>query len=250
MTRTQTITPLRQRMLDDMRLRNMADATRRSYVHSVADFSAFHGRSPDELTLEDGRDYQLHPAARGLKASSICPIMRALRVLYAVPLDRPEQAARIPLPRKADPIPAILSQDEVARLLAAVADLRMRALLTAVYAAGLRVSEVVRLQVTDIDSGRMTIRVREGKGGRDRYVMLSPQLLAILRAHWRRTRPRPWLFPVPDPSRPITTRTVRRVCRLAVETAGLDKAATVHTLRHCFATHLLEQGVDIRLIQG
>src|SRR5689334_8191184 len=231
MTRTQAVTPLRQRMLDDMRLRNMAAGTCRSYVRSVADFSAFHGRSPDELTLEDVRDYQLHLVARGLKAASICPIMSALRFLYAVTLDRPEDAARIPLPRKADPLPAILSPDEVARLLGAVADLWMRALLTTVYAAGLRVSEAVALQVTDIDSARMTIRVREGKGGRDRYVMLSPQLLAILRAHWRRVRPRPWLFPGPDPSRPITTRTVRRACRLAVEAAGLDKSATVHTIR-------------------
>ena len=116
MTQAQSVTPLRQRMLDDMKLRNMADATRRTYVRSVADFSAFHGRSPDELTLEDVRDYQLHLVARGLKASSICPIMSALRFLYAVTLDRPEQAARIPLPRKADPLPAILSRDEVARL--------------------------------------------------------------------------------------------------------------------------------------
>src|SRR3954469_12954604 len=166
---TRTITPLRRRMLDDMRLRNMAAGTRQIYVRSAANFSAFHGRSPDQLTLEDVRDYQLHLVARGLKASSICPIMGALRFLYAVTLDRPEQAAPIPLPRKADPLPAILSPDEVARLLTAVADLRMRALLTTIYAAGLRVSEVVGLQATDIDSGRMTIRVREGKGGCDRY---------------------------------------------------------------------------------
>jgi site-specific recombinase XerD len=250
MTQTQPITPLRRRMLDDMKLRNMAVSTRKVYVCSVAGFSAFHGRSPDELTLEDVRDYQLHLVARGLKASTICQVSSALRFLYAVTLDRPEQAARIPLPRKADPLPAILSREEVARLLGAVADLWMRALLTTVYAAGLRVSEVVGLQVSDIDSERMTIHVREGKGGRDRYVMLSPQLLAILRAHWRRTRSRPWLFPGPDPSRPITVRTVQRACREAVETAGLDKSVTVHTLRHCFATHLLEQGVDIRVIQG
>ena len=227
----------------------MVDGTRRTYIRSVADFSAFHGRSPDELTLEDVRDYQLHLVARGLKASSICPIMSALRFFYAVTLDRPEQAARIPLPRKADPLPAILSREEVARLLAAVADLWMRALLTTVYAAGLRVSEVVGLQVTDIDSARMTLHVREGKGQRDRYVMLSPQLLAILRIHWRRTRSRPWLFPGPDPARPITVRTVQRACREAVEAAGLDKSVTVHTLWHSFATHLLEQGVDIRVIQ-
>jgi integrase/recombinase XerD len=250
MFQTQPVTPLRRRMLDDMKLRNLAAGTRRIYVHSVAGFSAFHGRSPDELTLEDVRDYQLHLVARGLKASSICQIMSALRFFYAVTLGRPEEAARIPLPRKADPLPAILSRDEVARLLTSVADPKMRTLLTTVYAAGLRVSEAVALQVGDIDNARMMIHVREGKGGRDRYVMLSPQLLAILRAHWRRTRSRPWLFPGPDPSRPITTRTVRSACCAAVEAAGLDKSVTVHTLRHCFATHLLEQGVDIRVIQG
>ena len=137
----------------------------------------------------------------------------------------------------------------VKRLLTAVPDRQMRTLLTTVYAAGLRVSEVVGLQVGDIDSARMTIHVREGKGGRDRHVMLSPQLLAILRAHWRRTRPPSWLFPGPDPSCPITARSVQRACYQAVETAGLDKSVTVHTLRHSFATHLLEQGVDIRVIQ-
>src|SRR4051794_3168333 len=134
MTQTQAITPLRQRMLDDMKLRNMAKGTRRTYVRWVADFSAFHGRSPDELTLEDVRDYQPHLVARGLKASTICQITSALRFLYAVTLDRPEQAARIPLPRKADPLPAILSTDEVARLLGAISDLWMQALLTMVYA--------------------------------------------------------------------------------------------------------------------
>jgi integrase/recombinase XerD len=249
MAPTQPITPLRQRMLDDMKLRNMAVSTRKIYVASVAGFSAYHGRSPDELTLEDVRDYQLHLVARGLKASSICPIMSALRFFYGTTLGNREAAAEIPLPRKADPLPAILSQDEVKRLLTAVPDRQMRTLLTTVYAAGLRVSEVVGLQVGDIDSARMTIHVREGKGGRDRHVMLAPQLLAILRAHWRRTRPPSWLFPGPDPSCPITARSVQRACCQAVEIARLDKSVTVHTLRHSFATHLLEQGVDIRVIQ-
>ena len=199
MTQTQAVMPLRQRMLDDMKLRNMATGTRRSYVRSVADFSAFHGRSPDGLTLEDVRDYQLHLVARGLKASTICPIMSALRFFYGTTLGNREAAAEIPLPRKADPLPAILSQDEVARLLRSVANLRMRTLLTTVYAAGLRVSEAVALRVTDIDSGRMILHVRAGKGGRDRHVMLSAQLLAILREYWRRTRPPSWLFPGPDP---------------------------------------------------
>jgi site-specific recombinase XerD len=228
----------------------MAASTRKVYVSSVAGFSAYHGRSPDRLTLEDVRDYQLHLVARGLKASSICPIMTALRFFYGTTLGNREAAAQIPLPRKADPLPAILSREEVARLLTAVPDLKMRTLLTTVYAAGLRVSEAVGLQVGDIDSARMTIHVRAGKGGRDRHVMLSPQLLAILRGYWRRTRPRPWLFPGPDPSCPITARSVQRACREAVESAGLDKSVTVHALRHCFATHLLEQRVDIRVIQG
>jgi integrase/recombinase XerD len=244
------MTPLRRRMLDDMKLRNMAASTRKVHVAAVAGFSAYHGRSPDRLTLEDVRDYQLHLVARGLKASSICPIMSALRFFYGVTLGNREAAAEIPLPRKADPLPAILSREEMARLLTAVPGPKVRALLTTVYAAGLRASEVVGLEVTDIDSARMTIRVREGKGGRDRQVMLSPQLLAILRTHWRRARPPSWLFPGPDPARPITVRTVQRACREAVEAAGLGKAVTVHTLRHCFATHLLEQGVDIRVIQG
>src|SRR5919106_6074616 len=167
----QPITPLRQRMLDDMTLRNMAASTRQTYVHAVASFSAFHGRSPDQLSLEDVRDYQLHLVARGLKASSICLIMSALRFFYGTTLGDREAAAEIPLPRKGDPLPAILSQDEVKRLLTAVPDRQMRTLLTTVYAAGLRVSEAVGLQVGDVDSARMTIHVRAGKGGRDRHVM-------------------------------------------------------------------------------
>src|SRR3954447_867100 len=188
---TRQPTALRQRMLDDMRLRNMAAGTCRSYVRSVADFSAFHGRSPDQLTLEDVRDYQLHLVARGLKAASICPIMSALRFLYAVTLDRKEDAARIPLPRKADPLPAILSQDEVARLLAAVADPWMRALLTTVYAAGLRVSEVVGLQVTDIDSRHDHPRPR----GQGRARQVRHALAAAARDPARPLAPRP-LAPV------------------------------------------------------
>ena len=163
MTQAHSVTPLRQRMLDDMKLRNMAVSTRKIYVSSVAGFSAYHGRSPDQLTLEDVRDYQLHLVARGLKASSICPIMSALRFFYGTTLGDREAAAEIPLPRKADPLPAILSPDEVKRLLTAVPDRKMRTLLTTVYAAGLRVSEVVGLQVGDIDSARMTIHV-SGRG--------------------------------------------------------------------------------------
>ena len=212
MTQAHSVTPLRQRMLDDMKLRNMAVSTRKIYVSSVAGFSAYHGRSPDQLTLEDVRDYQLHLVARGLKASSICPIMSALRFFYGTTLGNREAAAEIPLPRKADPLPAILSPDEVKRLLTAVPDRQMRTLLTTVYAAGLRVSEVVGLQAGDIDSARMTIHVREGKGGRDRHVMLSrwprrvtvwtdavPGSVRTLPTEWASSRPRRCLRPVGDP---------------------------------------------------
>ena len=202
---TQQLTPLRQRMLDDMKLRNMADGTRRSYVRSVADFSAFHGRSPDELTLEDVRDYQLHLVARGLKASSICPIMQRL----ALPLRRHPRPARAGRPHPAPAQGRPLAGHPLPGRGRAPAGRRRRPL--DARAADHRSTPPAcasprpwRSRSTDIDSGRMTIRVREGKGGRDRYVMLSPQLLAILRAHWRRTRSRPWLFPGPDPSRPIT----------------------------------------------
>ena len=227
MTTQPVMTPLRQRMLDNMAIRNLAASTRKIYVSSVAGFSAYHGRAPDQLSFEDVRDYQLHLVARGLKASSICPIMSALRFFYGTTLGNREAAAEIPLPRKADPLPAILSREEVARLLGRVPGWKMRTLLTTVYAAGLRVSEAVGLQVGDIDSARMILHVREGKGRRDRHVMLSPQLLAILRAYWRRTRPPSWLFPGPDPSCPITARSVQRACCQAVEIAGLDKSVTV-----------------------
>jgi integrase/recombinase XerD len=247
---TQPMTPLRRRMIDDMKIRNLSAGTQRIYVRSVANFSAFHGRSPDELSYEDVRDYQLHLVARGLKATTICQILSALRFFYGTTLGKPDAAQQIALPRRADPLPAILSQQEVALLLRSVSNFKMRTLFTVIYAAGLRVSEVVALTVGDIDSERMTIRIREGKGRRDRYVMLSPLLLPILRTYWRRTRPPHWLFPGPDPSRPLTTRSVQRACRHAVRVAGLDGSVTVHTLRHSFATHLLEQGVDIRVIQG
>ena len=146
-------------------------------------------------------------------------------------------------------MPAVLARDEVARFLKAVTDLKMRTAFTTIYAAGLRVSEAVRLTACDIDSARMVLTIRQAKGRKDRYVMLSEQLLAILRAYWKQTHPEHWLFPGPDPSRPITTRSVERACRKAAKAAGLDKTVTVHTLRHSFATHLLEQGVDIHVIQ-
>jgi len=245
----QQVTPLRQRMIDDMAIRNMAPTTQKIYVYAVKNFSAFHRRSPDKLNLENVRDYRLHLISRGLKPTTINPIMGALRFFYGTTLGRKEVAEQIPYARKQDALPAVLTPDEVVRHLKAETNLKMRTALITIYAAGLRVSEVVALTARDIDSSRMVIQVRQGKGGKDRYVMLSEQLLAILRDYWRRTRPPHWLFPGPDPSRSLTPRSLQRACQQAAKIAGLDKSVTVHTLRHSFATHLLEQGVDIRVIQ-
>lgn len=243
------MTPLRRRMIDDMTIRNMSSSTQKIYVRAVANFSIYHGSSPEKLTSEDVRDYRLHLISRGLKPNSINPIMGALRFFYRTTLGLKEVSEQIPYARRADPLPAVLARDEVARFLKAATDLKMRTAFTTIYAAGLRVSEAVKLTARDIDSARMVIAIRQSKGRKDRYVMLSEQLLGILRAYWRQAHLQHLLFPGPNPSRPITTRSVERACRKAAEAAGLDKTVTVHTLRHSFATHLLEQGVDIHVIQ-
>ena len=242
------ISALRQRMIDDMVFRNMSPSSRKVYTYAIARFSAFHGRSPDQLRLEDVRAYRLHLIERGLKATSINPIIGALRFFYRVTLDRKELAEQIPYARREDFLPAVLTQAQILNLLQAEPSLKMRTAFTTVYAAGLRVSEVVTLTVGDIDSARMVIRVRHGKGRRDRFVMLSEQLLRVLRHYWKSERPRTCLFPGPDASKAITTRSLQRSFRQAADQAGLDGAVTVHTLRHSFATHLLEQGIDIRVI--
>jgi site-specific recombinase XerD len=247
---TKQISPLRQRMIDDMTIRNMSPNTQKIYIYAVANFSAFHRRSPDKLGPEDIRDYHLHLVSRNLKPTTINPIMGALRFFYGTTLGQKQVVDQIPYARRADTLPAVLSREEVERLLKTVRNLKMRTAFITIYAAGLRVSELVALTSRDIDSARMVIAIRHGKGGKDRYVMLSEQLLAILRDYWKRTKPPHWLFPGPDPSQPITTRSLQRACRAAAEAAGLDKNVTVHTLRHSFATHLLEQRVDIRVIQG
>jgi integrase/recombinase XerD len=246
---TNQVSPLRQRMIDDMTFRNMSLSSQKVYTYAVANFAAFHGKSPDQLGIEHVRKYRLHLLARGLKATSINPIVGALRFFYGTTLGKKEIAEQIPYARREDTLPAVLTPDEVVRLFKAVSSLKMRTALITIYAAGLRVSEVVALTARDINSERMVIEVRQSKGRQDRYVMLSEQLLGILRDYWRRTRPTDYLFPGPDPLRPVTTRSVQRECRWAANAAGLSPAVTVHTLRHSFATHLLEQGVDIRVIQ-
>ena len=245
---TTAVSPLRRRMIDDMMLRNLSPATQRSYLHAVTKFSRYFGRSPDRLGLEDVRAFQVYLVSQGISWPSLNQTVCALRFFYGVTLNRGEIPERIVYARTPRKLPAILSPDEVVRFLEAVPSLKSRAALTTAYAAGLRVSEAVSLKVGDIDSDRMLIQVRHGKGAKDRTVMLSAQLLDILRTYWRLTRPTDWLFPGRG-ERPIDVTVLHSACRSATKAAGLTKNVSVHTLRHSFATHLLESGVDIRIIQ-
>jgi site-specific recombinase XerD len=244
------MSPLRRRMIEDMTVRNLSPATQRSYVHAVAKFSRFFGRSPDHLDLEDVRAFQVHLVAGSISWPALNQIVCALRFFYGVTLHRPDLPERIAYARQSRKLPVVLSADEVVRFLEAVAGLKARAALTTAYGAGLRASEVVSLKVENIDSSRMVIRVEQGKGRKDRYVMLSPQLLSILRSYWRLARPAYWLFPGRDREHPIDPTVLHAACRSACAAAGLSKRVTVHTLRHSFATHLLENGTDIRIIQA
>jgi integrase/recombinase XerD len=244
------MTPLRRRMIEDMTVRNLSPATQRSYVHAVAKFSRFFGRSPERLDLEDVRAFQVHLVAGGISWPALNQTVCALRFLYGVTLGQADLPERIPHAREPRKLPVVLGADEVVRFLEAVPSLKCRAALTTAYAAGLRASEVTCLLVANIDSSRMVIRVEQGKGAKDRYVMLSPQLLGILRSYWRLAHPPHWLFPGRDPEHPIHPTVLHAACRSACAAAGLVKRVTVHTLRHSFATHLLESGTDIRIIQA
>ena len=244
-----TTSPLRQRMIEDMTIRNLSQATQQSYIYAVRKFSRHFGRSPDWLGIEDVRAYQLHLIAQKRSWSHINQTACALRFFYGVTLGRPEAFERIVTGREPEKLPLVLSPEEIARFLEAVAGLRNRVALTTAYAAGLRVSEVARLKVASIDSARMLIHVEAGKGGKDRYAMLSPRLLEILRAYWRRARPSLWLFPGQEPGGHVSTGALQDACRAARRRARISKPVTAHALRHSFATHLLEAGADIRIIQ-
>jgi integrase/recombinase XerD len=243
------ISPLRQRMIDDMTARRFKEKVQKDYVRHVRTFAAFLGRSPDTATSEDLRRYQLHMAQQQVSPWSINSAIAALRFFFIVTLGRPDLVRPLRLvtePRKA---PIVLSQEEVARLLEAAPGLKYKAALSVAYGAGLRVSEVANLKVSDIDSQRMMLRVEQGKGQRDRDVMLSPRLLELLREWWHAARPQVWLFPGQNPINPITPRQLNRAVTAAKDLAGISKRVSPHTLRHSFATHLLEQGADIRVIQ-
>ena len=243
------MSPLRRRMIEDMTVRNMSPSTQQSYIKAVAKFSRYFGKSPARLGLEDVRAFQVHLVSKGISWSGLNQTVCALRFFYGVTLGAAEIPERIPHAREPRKLPVVLSAEEVTRFLEAVSGLKSRVALTTAYAAGLRASEVARLKVADIDSPRGVIIVRRGKGGKDRNVMLSAQLLGILRAYWRLARPTIYLFPGRDEEHPIDPTVLHAACRSAVKAAGLTKRVTLHTLRHSFATHLLESGTDIRIIQ-
>ena len=237
---------------DFMQVRNLSPNTQQSYIDQVARFAQHFHRSPDQLGPEHIRDYQLFLASvKGLAASSIAVATAALRFLYRVTLGKDWNIPEVlPTPKQPKRLPVVPSAEEVARFLAAVPNRKHHAILTTCYAAGLRISEAVQLRPRDIDSRRMVIRVEQGKGAKDRYVMLSPRLLQVLRNYWRHTRPDgEWLFPGASPGRPLSADAVGRVCRPACARAGIDKRITPHALRHGFAVHLLENGADVRTIQ-
>jgi len=243
-------TPLRQRMLEELQRRNYSSKTIRLYLRHVAEFAKHFHRSPDQLGAEDIRQYQLFLIQeKKLAWSSYNQIVCALRFFYAKTLKRAFLLQEIPFPRMQQRLPTILSPEEVAKILTVPPHLKTRALLMTIYAAGLRRSEAAHLQVNDIDSARMTITVRQGKGQKDRLVMLSPVLLQTLRTYWRHNKPKQWLFPGENPEQPISDNDVFAVFQNAVRRAGITKKVSPHSLRHSFATHLLESGTDLRTIQ-
>jgi integrase/recombinase XerD len=243
------MTPLRQRMIDDMRIRGFSPNTEAMYVRRVAQFARFLGRSPETMTLEDVRAFQAHLAAKGCSAGILVQCLSACRFLYRTTLGKPWDSSKIPYPKRDHRIPFVVSREEVMRLLGAVRSIRHRTILTICYAEGLRISEARALRIRDIDSKRMVIHVHMGKGRKDRIVPLSESLLALLRQYWRQARPTDYLFFCKRTNRPVTSHAVSVACKNARIKAGITRKVTAHTLRHCFATHLLEGGVDVRLIQ-
>jgi integrase/recombinase XerD len=248
MTET-AISPLRRRMIEDMTVRNFTADTQRNYIRAVKNLTIFLGRSPDTATRDDLRLFQLHLTENHMRPPTINGTVTALRFFFTVTIDRPDVTKPLTFVAEPRKIPVVLNPEEVVRFLEAAPGPKYKAAFAAAYGAGLRVSEVASLKVSDIDSKRMMIRVEQGKGRKDRYAMLSPLLLDLLRDWYRIARPRVWLFPGRDPLQPLTTRQLNRACHAAAHMAEITKRVTPHTLRHSFATHLLEHNVDIRVIQ-
>jgi integrase/recombinase XerD len=252
---TSAVTALRQRMLEDMHMRKLAPKTQAAYIRAVKRFAQFLGNAPDTATVEDLRRFQLHLVDQGTSPITLNATITALKFFFEVTVDRRELAGKMHPVRVPHKLPVVLSREEVGRLIAASENLKHQTALSVAYGAGLRAGEVVALKVGDIDSERMTLRIEQGKGSKDRYAMLSPVLLERLRTWWRVARAQGkmldggWLFPGLNPIDPLSTRQLNRAVREAAYAARIDKRVSMHTLRHSFATHLLEQKVDIRVIQ-
>jgi site-specific recombinase XerD len=252
-TTTQTINPMRQRMIDDMRMCRLAPKTQSNYLRVVSQFNGW--RSPETASDEDLRRYQLHLVNRGISPISLNATITGLKFFFGTTANRPELMFKMHPVHVPHKLPVILSRDEVARLIRSAGNLKNQTALSVAYGAGLRVSEVAALKVSDIDGQRMTLRIEQGKGQKDRYAMLSPVLLDLLRVWWRTARAEGrmlnggWLFPGMNPVNPLSTRQLGRIIHAAADAAQIDKRVSMHTLRHSFATHLLEQKVDIRVIQ-
>lgn len=252
---TRELSPLRQRMLEDMRLRKLAPQTQAGYIRSVRRLAAYLRRAPDSATVEDLRNFQLRLVDRGTSPITLNATITGLKFFFDVTLDRSELMAKMKpvfVPRT---LPVVLSREEVGSLIAATKNHKHQTALSVAYGAGLRASEVISLKVGDVDSTRMTLRIQQGKGGKDRYAMLSPVMLERLRTWWRVARAQGkmldggWLFPGLNPVEPLTARQLNRAVHEAALAVRIDKRVSLHTLRHSFATRLLEQKMDIRVIQ-
>jgi len=255
MDSSKTVSPLRQRMIEDMRMRKLAPHTQAGYIRAVRKFTRYLKRSPDTATAEDLRNFQLYLVDHGASPITLNATITGLKFFFGVTLERGSLIAKMQhvfVPRT---LPVVLSRQEVRLLIAAAPSLKYQTALTVAYGAGLRASEVVGLKVGDVDSKRMVLHIERGKGGKDRYAMLSPLMLGRLRSWYRVARAQGkmpdggWLFPGQNPIDPMSTRQLNRAVHAAARTAGLDKRVSMHSLRHAFATHLLEQKEDIRVIQ-
>jgi integrase/recombinase XerD len=254
-TTTRVGTALRQRMIDDMRMRKLEPRTREAYIRAVRKLAGYLKRSPDTASVEDLRSFQLHLVDTGTSPITLNATLTGLKFFFDITLGRSDLMARMQPVKVPRTLPVVLSPEEVSRLIAAARNVKHQAALSVAYGAGLRASEVISLKVGDVDSQRITLRVEQGKGAKDRYAMLSPVLLQRLRTWWRvghaqgKILPGGWLFPGLDPMDPLTARQLNRAVHDAAQAASIDKRVTTHTLRHSFATHLLERKVDIRVIQ-
>jgi len=243
------ISPLRRRMIEDMTVRGINEKTQNDYIRHVKNFTIFIGRSPDTATPEDLRAYQLHQREAGVQPPTMNATVSALRLFFTWTCNQPDMARHLRIVKQAHKLPVVLTPEEVLLLLESAPGPRDKAALAVAYGAGLRLSEITNLKVSDIDSKRMLLRVEQGKGQRDRNGMLSPRLLEVLREWWLIGQPTTWLFPGRDPLVAISTKQIYRAVRNTAADIGIKKRVSPHTLRHSFATHMLEQGVDIRLIQ-